>query len=842
MKSNQKGSITVFLSLIMLLILAVIMTTIESARISTAKTLINRSLITAMDSVMAEYYRPLFDNYHLFALDGSYGTGTIQETMITDKVEEYLNYSFYPEENIRFMDYQISLEDFNPMEIDVDSTRMNQYSSLMDNRSGLFYSQIISYMKYKELGNGLEYFLNKTSLLRETGETRVILEEKLKTEEALYQMDQKILQLMKVIDGINIDGSGVTLNSVGMIKVEEFFVKMIKNETAPANMGINHPLVYASLNTQYVDVNEEIDSIVTNLNNLIQTIYNEDMAKNNYEQLSLVDTSRLQGEERLEHERNKQAVQEELDKFSESKVALTATITDNINSLKTMIAGIQNQIGKAYPLLDMLMIEQKSVSVLMEHYETLLDSNKDKIGSNFYQGLLNDYESIAHYKNSESDENYNFKTMKETLIHNEIVLTNAYENIDVAITPEETELKEVIASILKVKDIFSQYNYEKLIFDYSTLTIPGEKEDLFQAFQNLLKEGITGLVLEDTDVISEKKLISTDIPSRIYQDAENSKTDETGGNLEALAAGEEMHKEESENDRNIKDTLTNTSFHSGVGLFIDILGSFGNEMQAFDVLKEVSESITGQIMLLDYLKEHFHNYSKEAETDLEIPDTALNYEAEYILEGNSSDYDNLAEFIMRVLMLRTIMNVITLMSDTSKSKEAQLLAAGVVGFSGLPALVSMAKMVIIIFWAFAEALVDTAALLKGKTLPIIKKGSEVQFGLIELTTISAALIQSKAENLKNETLSLSANYIDYIRFYLFLSNPVKLNYRSMDLIQENIQLNYDDKFYINNCITGFQMNSELRMQQKFASIPFVRQIIGSDHGEFKFYITKEYSY
>lgn len=821
MKSNQKGSITIFLSLIMLLILSVILTTIESARVNTAKTLINRALITSMESVMAEYYRPLFDNYHLFALEGSYGTGSIQEAMITHKVEEYLNYSFYPEENIKFMDYPISLENFNPMEVDVDNITMNQYSTFMDQSSSLFQSQIMAYMKYKELGNGLEYFLNKTTFIRDTGETRAILEEKLKTEEALYQMDQKILQLMKVIDGINIDGSGISLNSEGMIKVEEFFVKKITNETAPANMGINHPMVYASLNPQYVDVNKEIDSIVDDINSLIQTIHSEDMAKNNYGQLSLVDISKLQGEERQEQERNLQAAQEEIDKLRESKITLTATITGNINSLKIMIAGIENQIEKAYPLLDMLMVEQKSVSVMMEHYETLLDSNKDKIGIDFYKGLINDYESIAHYKSSESHENYNFNTMKKTLIHNEALLTSAYGNMDVTITHDETMLNEAISTMLMAKENFSQYSYNKLIFDYSTLVVSKNQDNLLQAFQELLKDGFMSLVIEDTEEISKKEINNTNLPSSFY-----SKTRELS----------------------VDHILSNTTFHSGAGLFIDILSSFDNKTEFMDILKDMSEAAVKKILLLDYAKEHFHNYSKAADTELEIPETALNYEVEYILEGNSSDYDNLAEFLSGILLLRVIMNIITLMSDSDKSKEAQLLAAGVVGFSGLPSLVAMAKMVIIIFWALAEALVDTAALLKGKTVPILKKGSEVQFSLTELATIHSSVIQSKAENLsKSENLnnadtSFGANYIDYLRFYLFLNDSDKLNYRFMDLMQENIQLNYDDNFYIHNCITGFQINSQVTMQQKFVQIPFVSEILGSNNEEYRFHINKEYSY
>ena len=61
-KSKEtKASITVFLSLVLFLILALLLTTIEGARVITAKTVAERSLNTAMDSVLAEFYAPLME-------------------------------------------------------------------------------------------------------------------------------------------------------------------------------------------------------------------------------------------------------------------------------------------------------------------------------------------------------------------------------------------------------------------------------------------------------------------------------------------------------------------------------------------------------------------------------------------------------------------------------------------------------------------------------------------------------------------------------------------------------------------------------------------------------------
>ena len=63
---KEEGTITVFLSLILLLILSLLFTMIEGARVNTAKVFAERALTAAMDSTLAEYYGPLWEEYHIF--------------------------------------------------------------------------------------------------------------------------------------------------------------------------------------------------------------------------------------------------------------------------------------------------------------------------------------------------------------------------------------------------------------------------------------------------------------------------------------------------------------------------------------------------------------------------------------------------------------------------------------------------------------------------------------------------------------------------------------------------------------------------------------------------------
>ncbi|MCU6761897.1 Uncharacterised protein [uncultured Roseburia sp.] len=71
---RQRGSITVFVSMILILVISVIFVFLESARVSGLRAYAKMDAALTGNSVMAEYSRPLWENYKLLFLDGSYET------------------------------------------------------------------------------------------------------------------------------------------------------------------------------------------------------------------------------------------------------------------------------------------------------------------------------------------------------------------------------------------------------------------------------------------------------------------------------------------------------------------------------------------------------------------------------------------------------------------------------------------------------------------------------------------------------------------------------------------------------------------------------------------------
>ena len=210
--------------------------------------------------------------------------------------------------------------------------------------------------------------------------------------------------------------------------------------------------------------------------------------------------------------------------------------------------------------------------------------------------------------------------------------------------------------------------------------------------------------------------------------------------------------------------------------------------------------------------------------------------------GITVDYVNLKAFLMRILLIRTAMNLFTLLSDKKSNEEASILAAGFVGFTGLPALVEITKMIVITVWAFAESLVDVKALLQGKTLPLLKKGGDIQVGLYDLFHFNKEFIKVKAEGIKDNKTLVDLNYEGYLKLFLYMESQTDKSFRAMDLIQENIQLKYEDSFYMKNCIFGFQAAADFEMGTKFINLPFIRKMLSNQEYEYMYHAAFEYSY
>lgn len=815
----------------MLLVLAVIMTTIEGTRVNAGSALSLRALMTSLDSVMAEYYSPLYEDYHVFGLDAGYGTTEIQEDKMISNLNSYMEYTFDPVKDLtedsinsaflKMYGMQNILENTNLNGIQnlyavgIESTAIEKTTSFLEYEGELFEKQVIEYMKYKVPAETVTSFWENTSGLEDTKKSVEILKEKEKTEAKVRELDEIILKLMELTDGITITKNGIKMKS-NQIDVKDYFMK--KFQVIPISMnssGVNNEWVFGSLKSHYRDVQGDINGVISNLdtinilNNRIEALHNENIS------LSQMDTGKMTKEEKTTYYIKVEDTNHQLDNFSKEKNTLINEINSRVKEIKLQIDGVLRVTVEALTVLENSESIQQDVTKNIEDYEELVNLNENEVSREFFNGLKEGVEILTKYKGYDekpedrgSYNNYDFSAMKQQLKHNKSILNHVSNLLKISLNNSSDSLLGFRNALSNSVTNMDQYSTKQFTFDYSTLTQPEDSEPFLNEIKNLLQNGIMELVVKDYESISKKELNMDSLPSDSVENNSSAEMD-----VLALLGNVDLEKGLNLLDNLLSDNLTQT-------------------------VTDVGEKALSLILYQEYLYDHFGYYYEIKEPEHK----ALDYELEYILKGNINDADNLSSVVMQILTTRTISNLITLLSDSVKSNEAKLLATSFVGFTGMPLLVETVKIIILTLWAFIESLIDIAALLTDRSVPIYKAGNDIQIKLLEIMGINKSLIHKKALNFKEIKTPLTLKYKDYIGLFLILENREMKLYRTMDLIQENLQLKVADTFYMKNCLTGLSVTGVFHMNSKFVSIPFVNSYLQEGTDGYQYTFTREYTY
>lgn len=138
---KKKGHITVFLSLILTLILSLVCTTIESARIQGVRMQLQNITDMGVFSAFGEYNRELLEIYDLFFLDTGYGTKDGSNGRVNEQIKKFTQYNTKENKGLLIFRYA------DMWRADVDSVATQNYVMATDNMGKAYYSQAVAYMK-----------------------------------------------------------------------------------------------------------------------------------------------------------------------------------------------------------------------------------------------------------------------------------------------------------------------------------------------------------------------------------------------------------------------------------------------------------------------------------------------------------------------------------------------------------------------------------------------------------------------------------------------------------------------------------------------------------------------
>ena len=254
---------------------------------------------------------------------------------------------------------------------------------------------------------------------------------------------------------------------------------------------------------------------------------------------------------------------------------------------------------------------------------------------------------------------------------------------------------------------------------------------------------------------------------------------------------------------------------------------------AVEDTEEEKESLlnlaANKALFTEYILEHLGNYRETKENSV------LDYEAEYVLGGKKADKDNLSSVIGKIVLIRSGLNLISLLQDGEKRTATYALASGIIGFTGQPVLIKIVQLLIISAWSAAESLTDVKALLEGKKVPILKKADDWNLSLEGIKNFSEEMITGK-------DCKHGLTYEDYLRVLLLMQNRKKQYFRTMDILQANMCANENENFRFKDSIAAVTVRTEYVANILFPTLPPAGRILRVHKGRYLFHYEQEYQY
>lgn len=835
---KQKGSINVFLTLILSLILSLILVTLEGARISSTKIMVSRASSLALDSLLAEFYKPLWEEYHILGLDTGYGKPESQVEEMKGRIEDYISYTLKPGKGFDEKHLKNSLHLYSAH---LENLTIKEETFFKDYQSKLFINEASEYMKYKEISSIIEMFLNKLSLLETPKKVSYIYEEKQKVEESVVSIDKGVLKLMCLLDGIKTSGNGLETTKAGeLIILESFIKKVCVDQITPETVGINNSTIYQKLRDKYInptslfyEMEQSLDEIklnhtsILNINRQLDFIDYEISALN-YKikelegiknKTELIKTQiKLLEKERNECEKTKSKLLKDIENYKKQQQGLYDELHRYRTNLTDLLKPIQEKIDHAIITIDDIMNKALKAKDLIDGYRNILYQAEDEIEKETFQGLEESYKELDKYLHRDSGNQFN--DMKSILDKNQLILSEVLIDLELINQAMQNDyIGEARQSVKNAREGISKYQIKGLTLDYSTFVIKNTGEDdPVDQINSLLKNNIMELLL-DSSTVSNKAITEDNLPTI----GNYNEFDESIFSFDLVSLFKEIK-------------IGETS--SGIG---GLIGGLDKDGGSFPEWKENMNETMRKVLFNEYLLESFYRYPIQKDNLKERKPTVLGYEKEYLVIGNKEDKDNLSAVISRIIVIRLIVDFISILSDSNRRNEAKLIAAATVGFTGLPILVNITQTILMLTLAFAEALVDTCALLNGISIPLLKDKNSLIMNYPDLFLLNRPYLEQSMKKIENKT-PFVMSYDDYLRLFLMLQKESKLALRAMDLIQENIQLRYEDNFYFKNCLFGLQIDTTYRIPTKFLDIPFINRYIKNKGKGYSFNYQTTYSY
>lgn len=716
--AETEGTVTILMTFVTVLILSLILVSLESARQQGAVAVLRMNVQTAAESVLGEYYAPLFDDYGIYGL---------YDVDIAEEIQSYLETSGRPDREV---------SGSNPGEdkscysfaYDISEVALSRTVSLLHGGTAICRNQMIEEGAVSGIQELAEMLLRSVKLLKDSEGSLNAIEAQQKVQRELAAFDSKLLSLSQLIDGLKTDSSGVVFRENGLPETVPWFVKRaLTVPVSQESVSMNNRSFYERLKPSYVNIAEISKEYSQKLDSIVASG----------------------------------------GKIDEEIIQLFSTLSLAVHD--SYFATID-----AIPILDDLIEMQDKLRPMITEFESFMKSCQTLIDDDIYKSLEETLRILKGYAGAKDGaKTYDFSGMRKRLKKNKEILEPVYE-----LTKKIPNVLQNWQSVQKVKDMLSGYSVQGLKLDYSTVRKSTETNTSFwQKIKSIVTEGIVGGVYPSGETLSKTSIRwEPDLPSTIVEE-----------DLQSLYVFPDLVEEGS----------------LSVNLLQHLMD--GNLLRSLlDRLAEGVVDLSEKLLLVAYFSTHMSNYTDTVHSGV------MHYEQEYLLFGKYGDDQNQRSATLSILGIRVLMNILHVITDSTKQAEAMAVAAALLSAVPFEALIKIVQYLILVVWGIQNAYLETAEILQGKAVPLLVTAGSFQLSL----TNAAAMSRDKRTQMAREyqpPAGFNLGYDHYLMIFMLLRDGDTMVGRALDLIQVNIRAKYDSKFLLRNCIYGFEADVTAEM-------------------------------
>ncbi len=497
-RSSARGSITVFLALVLVLIFSLVFTSLEGARITGGKAYLSMLCSGAGDSTLGKYYYPLFEEYGLLAVDEGFGSAKKNDQKLADEIGEFVTYAVQGTDGgmIGFKDV---------------STELLKTDMLYENCETGFLKQVRKQAVY----DGTEIAISSLTdgLFFNPAAASKVYEKQADAVSAVSEVVKEIMNLMELVDGVKTKKDGIKTDKNGKVEVTKTFVKkagVIGEEHMRSLYGSDTIFEYAKDMIVYpLSVAENAKKAVKSA----ETLASETEALSEKYEALKEKIGRFEGDK--ETEEFKVLAAEEKKQKSEI-VTKTQTLNSYVStagSLYSKLISLADESvkvsEKALKELEKIKLKQKAAeSAVLKYAAEAL--NTSDIPGELKEFFNSEVEELKKYTGLTAS-GYNTESMKAELEKN-IKLLEAAQKTNVR--------KGNVHDLLTALNVYSEnvkgLSYNSFVFDYGTVSVSKKDHEKFEnAFADITGAYILKL-LGITDV-SENRLLGNELPSGLVE-------------------------------------------------------------------------------------------------------------------------------------------------------------------------------------------------------------------------------------------------------------------------------------------------------------------------------------